>query len=94
MHTPGPWRQVGAYIASANERVVARIAPPADATVVWADTVAGLETAANAALIAEAPELLMRLVACAEALAHCMGYDYAPVREARAAIAKATGRTP
>lgn len=92
MHTPGPWRQVGAYIASANERVVARIAPPADAVVMWADTPAGLETAANAALIAAAPELLEALnlinvdsdgdgFICREAM-----------DQVRAAIAKATGQ--
>ena len=38
-------------------------------------------------------ELLESLKATAEALAHCMGDDYAPVVEARAAITKAERTT-
>ena len=36
-------------------------------------------------------DLLVVLKNTTEALAHCMGNEYAPVVEARAAIAKATG---
>lgn len=47
----------------------------------------------NAWLVSASPELFEAGKECAEALAHCMGKDYAPVVKMRAAIKKAeTGK--
>ena len=98
-HTPGPWHwpHDSNHLCPANpdpERSAVSEILYADGGYGFlgrsnSDTLAELE--ADRRLIAAAPTLLAALTACAEALAHCMGNEYAPVVEARAAIAAATG---
>lgn len=102
-HTPGPW--------TINSNHVEHVEGTPDET--YTTTVAIIpliafegrgrdEQAANAALIAAAPDMLAALVACAEMLSEIAGTDFtmwtqeggtlATIHAARAAIAKAEGR--
>ena len=104
-HTKGPWRIVGGYIASAAETVVASFIPPAEPLVVWADSIAGLETLANGRVLALSPEMFELLERTGELLeeaieTHIYGDDderpsdcaySGAVREIRALLARAAG---
>ncbi len=93
-HTPGPWANSGADVKSGNPdewiyggQYRARIAKVQFGLNYGQDIAA--ETAANARLIAAAPDLLEALVEMERAFgAECSG---GPAVRARAAIAKARG---
>ena len=83
-HTPGPWRVDGRYVMALKEKQICEA--PAYGVV------HGKVDAANANLIAAAPELLNALKALLIRVAD--DEDYGPdhaVTVARASIAKATG---
>lgn len=89
--TPGPWR-VGAYgpngcftVGTKNGLMTAMVAHSINERGQEAQAIG------DAQLIAAAPELLEALVELAEAGAEAWGEHRPCVKEARAAIAKATG---
>lgn len=89
-HTPGPWYTMGAgiYIGSPETDDIAHIAT-AHCYGVPGDPVA------NARLIAAAPELLAALKVMTLTpgiLAHLEAHDPMALKQARAAIARATGQ--
>jgi len=86
-HTPGPWSVHGSYIGAGNKRSMKVVATVANMP---SDEMSPDEVAANAALVAAAPDLLAALVDAADALLiHCP--DAWALLQARAAIAQATG---
>ncbi len=92
-HTPGPWKRTSGFVA-AGSRVVCSMAR-ANSVMHFAAEPGTLEDAANAHLIAAAPELLeyaASLLVAAEnnrdMLAICPGI----INSLRAAIAKARGQ--
>lgn len=79
-HTPGPWRTTGSLISNESRVLVASLSGASDDDV----------EAANARLIAAAPELLAALKEVVEAQKG--GYlGWGHIDAASAAIAKATG---
>lgn len=94
-HTPGPWAVVPARTGE-NDSIYFEVHDGFGRTAtVYGDIATDGEEAANARLIAAAPELLEALRELAD---HCRAF-YMAEREsillnARAAIAKATGGTP
>lgn len=81
-HTPGPWRTTGSLISNESRVLIASLSGASDDDV----------EAANASLIAAAPELLYELETLVQ---YAQGGDAPPksvVNRARAAIAKATSR--
>ncbi len=96
MHTPGPWAmysfdtksETGPLVKDSSGLIVAEAYPRGPS---------GTEQAANASLIAAAPELLEALQLLHDNLAeyqrinHLGGYDNQDMVLARAAIAKAKG---
>ena len=110
-HTPGPWEvggKVGLYCddvqITSNKEPVAIAVPRRSYDIMSLARRSPAELAANARLIASAPELLEALAGCADALREA-GKDFAQAnklavrpnlyelheRSARAAIAKASG---
>ncbi|KJJ61529.1 hypothetical protein RT21_20025 [Pseudomonas sp. 10B238] len=94
-HTPGPWIVDGSDISPANDVGLGICAiSPVDlgGAKVWHH---GVETYANAHLIAAAPELLEALTELADLVEAIISGEYAPdsftTQPARAAIAKARG---
>ena len=94
-HTPGPW------LIEAQNSHTGAIATVHNTTDVWVEIwsenwiVTGMgpeEQSANARLIAAAPDLLEALQRAVDLLARYPKHDEA-WRQARAAIAKATGKT-
>jgi hypothetical protein len=99
-HTPGPWEAMAeesgkSYVRIRGTRLgghykIANVLKPIYA---GADELEAEETAANACLIAAAPELLNALTILVNNVAHAMpsAEHLDPIVNARAAIAKATG---
>ncbi len=89
-HTPGPWTVFDAAKEDGISDFYGIDAPNGDAVVLY-DREGGIESEADARLIAAAPDLLealQQLVACHDEPT-CPGLDLA-----RAAISKATGEQP
>jgi hypothetical protein len=88
-HTPGPWVAkddgVGPYIMAGEIDIAMAVGP-------FSYDYMELEVNANARLIAAAPELFEALQRCAALLSRYPKHDDA-WRQARAAIAKAEGRS-
>jgi hypothetical protein len=98
-HTPGPWTAMKAQIGSAiviYDKAMFPIATtPSNSTPVGYEKVKDGTTAANAALIAAAPDLLAALDCALRAFEITQGRAVYPAdhwsQQARAAIAKALG---
>ena len=87
-HTPGPWIKSGLdYIGSNGEKVVVSDGPSFGSAATWPDA------AANARLILAAPDLLDALVQFVGEFEGCYADGEPAMIKARAAIAKATGKT-
>ena len=87
-HTAGPWDEVDLFIVTASDSVICKLGG-------WDEEYAD-EQAANARLIAAAPELLASLIEMTRAWDHIKDanlVDGSSIRVARAAIRKATGET-
>lgn len=94
-YTPGPWRYDDGEIVAPGQAVVARVYDADDFPCADPETVeewdrAAVEFRGNAALIAAAPDLLEALLAIVERFDRQVGSS-ALWRQARAALAKATG---
>lgn len=86
-HTPGPWN---IYFNSQDDLVIRKMFADGQESHVVARCHSGY---ANARLIAAAPELLEALETLAEHFEYYMGdNECRPLENARAAIAKATGK--
>ena len=85
--TPGPWFAHGRYIGTKNHK--SAVGECRDVNGNWSDDA---QSSANASLIAAAPELLEALK---DMVFYCDMFPNAPYHvKAKAAIAKAEGRSP